>query len=112
MKPEDFELPEPDTHCFDDGTGKDCWGYSPEQVSSILLAFSEAQKGAVKAEDKVDAERMDWLDVNLAGDFCMSANPHGTGWWVRRLGDYLPDYRDSLREAIDAAIAATKDSTS
>ena len=34
--PEDFELPAPDTHCFDDGTGKDCWSYSPEQVRSIL----------------------------------------------------------------------------
>jgi hypothetical protein len=53
-----------------------------------------------------DTRRLDWFEANIggAGNYCVSSNPHGSGWWVRRFGDHLPDYKDSLREAIDAAI--------
>ena len=27
-------LPPPDTHCFDDDTGKDCWSHSPAQMQA------------------------------------------------------------------------------
>lgn len=29
---EDIKLPEPDTHCFDDDTGKDLWSHSTDQM--------------------------------------------------------------------------------
>jgi len=28
---------EPDTHCFDEDTGKDCWSYSRDLVAEIVL---------------------------------------------------------------------------
>jgi len=31
-------LPEPDTHCFDDDTGKDAWSYSADQMHAYALA--------------------------------------------------------------------------
>lgn len=30
-------LPEPDTHCFDDDTGKDVWSYSADQMHAYAL---------------------------------------------------------------------------
>ena len=34
--------PKPDTHCFDEDTGKDVWGHSPEQMQAYALAAIEA----------------------------------------------------------------------
>jgi len=31
-------LPEPDTHCFDDDTGKDVWSYTADQMHAYALA--------------------------------------------------------------------------
>lgn len=36
-------LPKPDTHCFDDDTGKDVWSHSPEQMQAYALAAIDAQ---------------------------------------------------------------------
>ena len=36
-------LPTPDTHCFDDDTGKDVWSHSAEQMQAYALAAIEAQ---------------------------------------------------------------------
>ena len=42
-------LPEPDTHCFDDDTGKDVWSYSADQMHAYALAAlaQQAQPVAV-----------------------------------------------------------------
>ena len=36
-------LPKPDTHCFDEDTGKDVWSHSPEQMQAYALAAIKAQ---------------------------------------------------------------------
>lgn len=36
-------LPKPDTHCFDEDTGKDVWSHSPEQMQAYAIAAIEAQ---------------------------------------------------------------------
>lgn len=41
--PELPPLPKPDTHCFDDDTGKDVWSHSPEQTQAYAIAAIEAQ---------------------------------------------------------------------
>ena len=40
-------LPEPDTHCFDDDTGKDVWSYTADQMHAYALA-ALAQQAQVK----------------------------------------------------------------
>ena len=35
--------PTPDTHCFDDDTGKDVWSHSAEQMQAYALAAIEAR---------------------------------------------------------------------
>ena len=46
--PEMPELPRPDTHCFDDDTGKDVWSYSADQMRSyaILALHTQPTNGA------------------------------------------------------------------
>ena len=36
-------LPEPDTHCFDDDTGKDVWSYTADQMHAYALAAMAQQ---------------------------------------------------------------------
>lgn len=36
-------LPKPDTHCFDDDTGKDVWSHSPAQMQAYAIAAIQAQ---------------------------------------------------------------------
>ena len=36
-------LPEPDTHCFDDDTGRDVWSYSPALVLQIVQMAREKE---------------------------------------------------------------------
>lgn len=36
-------LPEPDTHCFDDDTGKDVWSYTADQMHAYALAVLAQQ---------------------------------------------------------------------
>lgn len=43
-----MNLPPPDTHCFDDDTGKDVWSYSPELVHTLLAASNTAALDALK----------------------------------------------------------------
>lgn len=38
------ELPEPDTHCFDEDTNQDVWSHSAEQMRSYALAAIEADR--------------------------------------------------------------------
>lgn len=65
-------LPKPDTHCFDEDTGKDVWSHSPEQMQAYAIAACadrdariaelERETGqllATLAEARKDAER--WL---------------------------------------------------
>jgi hypothetical protein len=37
-------MPEPDTHCWDDDTGKDVWSYSAEQVRAYAIAHRLAER--------------------------------------------------------------------
>ena len=46
-------LPEPDTHCWDDDTQKDCWSHSPNQLRARDLeiwrmAMEEAAAHCIK----------------------------------------------------------------
>jgi hypothetical protein len=41
-------LPEPDTHCWDDDTGKDVWSYSADQMRAYALAERERCARAVE----------------------------------------------------------------
>ena len=43
------ELPEPDTHCYDEDTGKDVWSHSAEQMHAYLDA-DRAARGAAQPE--------------------------------------------------------------
>ncbi len=44
-------LPTPDTHCFDDDTGFDCWSYSGDQVIAYaLLARADLEKRVEELE--------------------------------------------------------------
>ena len=63
-------LPEPDTHCFDDDTGKDAWSYSADQMHAYALAALAQQA----------QEPVAWLYVDTVGDryLCFS-RPTGGG---------------------------------
>lgn len=36
-----LKMPEPDTHCWDDDTQRDVWGYSEDQMRTYALAHHE-----------------------------------------------------------------------
>ena len=38
------DIPEPDTHCFDDDTGKDVWNYSETQIRAYGLSMMLAER--------------------------------------------------------------------
>ena len=63
-------LPEPDTHCFDDDTGKDVWSYTADQMHAYALA----------ALAKQAQEPVAWLYVDTVGEryLCFS-RPTGGG---------------------------------
>ena len=45
-------LPEPDTHCFDDDTGKDVWSHSSDQMQAYALASLAQQTQESVANDR------------------------------------------------------------
>lgn len=49
------ELPEPDTHCVDEDTGKDVWSHSSDQMRTYALAAIEADR-KVRAADVTDKQ--------------------------------------------------------
>jgi hypothetical protein len=67
-------LPEPDTHCFDDDTGKDVWSHSAAQMTAYaeqdraellselaqLRSYADALNQRC-VEDAADAVRYRWL---------------------------------------------------
>jgi len=75
----------PDTHCWDDDSGKDCWSYSPRLVEKLLAAerneiarlrglLERAAVDLVRADNEraqiVAAERERWnKSLRLAGWF-------------------------------------------
>jgi len=63
-------LPEPDTHCFDDDTGKDVWSYTADQMHAYALAALAQQA----------QEPVAWLYVDTVGEryLCFS-RPTGGG---------------------------------
>ncbi len=63
-------LPEPDTHCFDDDTGKDVWSYTADQMHAYALATLAQQ----------EQEPVAWLYVDTVGEryLCFS-RPTGGG---------------------------------
>ena len=54
-------LPEPDTHCFDDDTGKDVWSYTADQMRAYALAALQAAQAALTA-----AKAGGWQDISTA----------------------------------------------
>lgn len=43
------KMPEPDTHCFDDDTGRDVWSHSPAQVRAYAARAVEAERERIRA---------------------------------------------------------------
>jgi len=75
-------LPEPDTHCWDDDTGRDVWSHSTAQVDRL------------RDENKrlwADAERYRWLRKNTIV-----------------LGIFHYQIDDELEELVDGRIAAAR----
>ena len=71
-------LPDPDTHCWDDDVGKDCWSHSKEQVRAYAaLVRAQALEDAARKADHYAA----LLNGLAAGNFrnCAAA--------IRALGD-------------------------
>ena len=50
--PKPAGLPEPDTHCWDDDTGKEVWSYGPELMRATIdaAAAKERERCAAIAE--------------------------------------------------------------
>ena len=60
---ERINLPEPDTHCFDDDTKSDVWSYSRELVIRTVLAHIDNLETEIHASDLAVAEyRQQCLD--------------------------------------------------
>lgn len=45
-------LPAPDTHCFDEDTGKDVWSYSADQMRAYVDADRAMRAASQDAEDE------------------------------------------------------------
>ena len=58
-------LPKPDTHCFDDDTGKDVWSHSPAQMQAYAIAAIEAQGVPMVADfNQLQAMQAEWHAVS------------------------------------------------
>ena len=55
---------EPDTHCFDDDTGKDVWSYSKEQMAAAVLR--ERERCAAICDDKSTKVNSKWIPADCA----------------------------------------------
>jgi hypothetical protein len=44
------ELPPPDTHCFDDDTGRDVWSYSADQMRAYAAAAVAVERERIHAK--------------------------------------------------------------
>ena len=63
--PELPPLPKPDTHCFDEDTGKDVWSHSPAQTQAYAIAAIEAQGVPMVADfDQLQAMQVEWHAVS------------------------------------------------
>ena len=52
-------LPKPDTHCFDEDTGKDVWSHSPEQMQAYALAAIEELRAQIgQGVPEIDCEAL------------------------------------------------------
>ena len=65
-------LPEPDTHCWDDDTQKDCWSHSPNQLRARDLeiwrmAMEEAAKACDSFGESLDPHK--WPSCVAASEF-------------------------------------------
>jgi len=89
---ERINLPEPDTHCFDDDTKSDVWSYSRELVISTVLAHIDKLEAEVERLRK-DAERTPTeKQINAAIEA-----------WFTTEAEFAP----RMRAAIDAARKGT-----
>jgi len=84
------ELPKPDTHCFDEDTGLDCWSYSAEQMKAYALAAI----AAASQPDPYIAELIDRLrdKTDIIPDMT-----------VRQANAHLVGLCDDAADALEAA---------
>lgn len=93
------ELPEPDTHCFDDDTGKDVWSHSPDQLRAYGQAMAEhvrrealEEAAAWRPMETAPADGTNLLLLNRAGNVAAGLwqdSLLGAGWFLR--GGSRPD---------------------
>lgn len=87
-------LPKPDTHCFDEDTGKDVWSHSPEQMQAYALAAIKAQGVPDVATPGPWFVRRLERDGELRDCFVSAPDCQGFAYDAEILGD--DEYRDDL----------------
>ena len=88
-----YQLPEPDTHCYDEDTNTDCWSFSRE----ILL--QEIAKAELRGREAMLEEHQQTIHANQ----CLVAA-------LDRIHDVLNGvYVDDVALIINRALAANKE---
>ena len=60
------DIPEPDTHCFDDDTGKDVWSYSEAQIRAYGLSMMLAERERIVSVFDAVHEKRKHIDNHAA----------------------------------------------
>lgn len=86
-------LPEPDTHCFDDDTGKDVWSYSADQMHAYALSALAQQ---------AQGEPVVWLMQAIGTSQFEFARPNQKAMHPHMWTDAFPVYRTTPQPAPQA----------
>ena len=88
-------LPEPDTHCWDEDTQKDCWSHSPEQLRTYGKACAAAEREAIAKLVQGEPIMLDGREAKRG--------PGGVGTW------YKTGAMNITMHSLSNAIRARKD---
>lgn len=109
-------MPKPDTHCFDEDTGKDVWSHSPEQMQAYALAAIEALRAQLGQGVPHDAGQQINQLVSAAfrkGELWERCQ--GKGWpeaesdeFTKLRDETIPDAIAQLQRALASAPPAPK----
>ena len=75
-------LPPPDTHCFDDDTGRDVWSYSAAQMRAYALA---ARRAALEEAAKLCESTYPELHDGAMVEFLCFSDPADCAAAIRAL---------------------------
>ena len=75
------DLPPPDTHCFDEDTGKDVWSYSAELMREILASHQPAVAEKIACSRcNGTGESSTSAHINWGESKCADCNGNGFNW--------------------------------